>query len=298
MPPQISKLTCLQTLPHLIVGKGSCSGVKLLGPLLHLRDTLCISRLENVINHEDARDARLFEKKNLSGVSFEWSQNMDESHDRAHELEVLNMLKPHEGLKELTISNYGGTKFPMWLRVPSFSNMVLLKIESCAKCTSLPAVGKLPSLKDLFIKGMGSVINIGHEFYGEDCSQPFRSLETLHFEDMQEWENWSPCGEFPKLRKLSIKWCPKLKGKLPNHLPLLENIMIDGCRQLLVSISSFPKLCKMEIGGSKGVVRGNKVDFNSLRFSSLSTIFLEFTCQIEEFTMGGLTNVEDLTIEE
>ncbi|XP_059436475.1 putative disease resistance RPP13-like protein 1 [Corylus avellana] len=132
MPLQISKLTCLQTLSHLIVGKDSCSGVKLLGPLLHLRDTLCISRLENVINHEDARDAKLFEKKNLSGVSFEWNRNIDESHDRAQELEVLNMLKPHEGLKELTISNYGGTEFPMWLRVPSFSNMVLLKIESCA----------------------------------------------------------------------------------------------------------------------------------------------------------------------
>jgi hypothetical protein len=66
----------------------------------------------------------------------------------------------------------------------------------------------------------------------------------------------------------------------------------------LVSISSFPKLHKLEIGGSKGVVRGNKANFNSLRFSSLSTI-LEFTCQIlEEFTMGGPTNVEELTIEE
>ena len=136
---------------------------------------------------------------------------------------------------------------------------------------------------------------IGREFYGEDFSQPFRSLENLHFEDMEEWENWSPCGEFPKLRKLSIEQCPKLMGKLPNHLPLLENIVINGCRQLMVSISNFPELCKMEIGGSEGVVRGNKVHFNSLRFSFLSTS-LEFTCQIEEFSIGGLTNVEDLTI--
>ncbi|XP_059441202.1 putative disease resistance RPP13-like protein 1 [Corylus avellana] len=297
MPPQISKLTCLQTLPHLVVGKGSCSGVKLLGPLLHLRDTLCISRLENVINHEDARDANLFEKKNLFGVSFEWSTNIEESHDKAHELEVLNMLKPHEGLKELTINNYGGTKFPMWLRVPSFSNMLFLKIESCAKCISLPAVGKLPSLKEVLIKGMDSVKNIGSEFYGKDCSQPFRSLETLHFEDMQEWEDWIPCEEFPKLCKLSIIRCPKLMGKLPNHLPLLKNIEIHDCRQLLVSISSFPELCKLDIEGSKGVVCRNKVDFNSLRFWNLSTIS-EFTCQIEEFTIGGRTNVEALTIED
>jgi hypothetical protein len=155
-------------------------------------------------------------------------------------------------------------------------------------------VGQLPSLKSLFIHGMTSVKIIGREFYGEGCSQPFRSLESLHFWDMQEWENWIPCGEFPKLRELFIRRCPKLVGKLPNHLPLLENIVIYGCKQLAVSISTFPELCKLEIEGSRGVVHRGKVEFSLLSFSSLSTIS-EFTCQIEGFTMEGLTYLEDST---
>jgi hypothetical protein len=173
--------------------------------------------------------------------------------------------------------------------------MVLLNIESCAKCKSLPTVGQLPSLKKLFIKDMASVKNIGSEFNGNDCSQPFRLLETLHFENMQEWENLIPCEEFPKLLELSFIRCPKLVGKLPNHLPSLQNIVVNECRQLVVSISSFPELCKLKIEGLKGVVRRGKVDFSSLRFLSFSTIS-EFTCQIDGFIIEGLTNVEDLTI--
>jgi Leucine-rich repeat (LRR) protein len=252
--------------------------------------------LENVINHEDARDAKLFEKHNLYGLSLEWSGNLDESQNRTSEFEVLNMLQPHNGLKELTVKHYGGVEFPTWLRVPSFSNMELLKIESCAKCTSLPSVGQLPSLKHLLIEGAASVKNIGPEFFGDGCSQPFRSLETLHFENMQKWENWIPYEEFPKLRKLSITRCPKLVGKLPNHLPLLENIVINECRQLVISISSFPEHCSLEIEKSKGVMHSGKVEFGSLCFSSLSTVS-EFTCRIEGLMMEDLTNVEDMTIE-
>ena len=143
---------------------------------------------------------------------------------------------------------------------------------------------------------MANVKNIGFEFYGEYCSQPFKSLETLYFKNMKEWENWIPCEEFPKLRKISITRCPKFVGRLPNHLPLLENIEIKRCKQLVLSISSFSELCKLEIEGSKGVVHRSKIDFNLLCFSSLSTIS-EFTCKIEGFTTEGLTNVEDLTIE-
>jgi hypothetical protein len=258
--------------------------------------SVCILGLENVTNREDARDAKLFEKHNLYGLSLKWSDNLDESQDRTSEFEVLNMLQPHNGLKELTIKHYGGVEFPTWLRVPSFSNMELLKIESCAKCMSLPLVGQLPSLKHLLIEGAASVKNIGPEFYGDGCSQPFRSLETLHFENMQKWENWIPYEEFPKLRKLSITRCPKLVGKLPNHLPLLQNIVINECRQLAISISSFPEHCSLEIDGSKGVMHSGKVEFGSLRFKSLSTV-LEFTCQIEGLMMEDLTNVVDLTIE-
>ncbi|KAG6673011.1 hypothetical protein I3842_16G089000 [Carya illinoinensis] len=289
MPPQMGKLTCLRTLSHLVVGEASCSGVKELGPLLHLQGTLCISRLENVIEPRDAREAKLIKKSDLDGLLLEWSDNL------TSELDILNMLRPGGTLKELIIRCYGGTRFPSWLRYSSFPNMVLLRIENCKKCTSLMPIGQLPSLKDHSIEGMDGVKNIGAEFYGENFQQTFRSLVTLHFKGMGEWENWISCGEFPHLQNLFIGDCPKLLGKLPNHLPLLEKVVIYGCWQLGVSISSFPELCQVEIERSKGVVCGGKVNFKSLNFTSLSTIS-EFTCRIKEPDMGGLTEAEDLAI--
>jgi hypothetical protein len=108
----------------------------------------------------------------------EWSFNIDDSEES--EFDVLSMLQPPNALKELAIRRYGGTQFPTWFGHPLL-HMVLLKIEDCKKCTSLPPVGQLPSLKQLFIEGMASVKDVGVEFYGEGSSQPFRSLVTLHF---------------------------------------------------------------------------------------------------------------------
>jgi hypothetical protein len=51
--------------------------------------------------------------------------------------------------------------------------MVLLKIENCEKCTLLPPVGQLPSLRNLFIKGMASVkYNNGGEYIAFFLSYP------------------------------------------------------------------------------------------------------------------------------
>jgi hypothetical protein len=64
----------------------------------------------------------------------------------------------------------------------------------------------------------------------------------------------------------------------------------------VVLIFMFPELYKLKIEGSKGVVHRGKVDFGSLHSPSLSTIS-KFTCQIQGFIVDGLTNIEDLTIE-
>ena len=122
--------------------------------------------------------------------------------------------------------------------------------------------------------------NVGHELYGKGCSQTFRSLETLCFKDMEEWENWSPNGEFPYLRELSIKNCPMLLETLLNHLLLLQNVVIKRCEQLIISILSFSELYKLEIKGLEDVVHKSKVDFILLNFKSLSTI-LEFRCPVK-----------------
>ncbi|KAF5445500.1 hypothetical protein F2P56_034547 [Juglans regia] len=286
MPTQIGKLTCLQTLSNFVLEKDSCSGIKELGPLKHLRGNLCISRLENVVEPKDAKDAELIKKAKISMLSLGWSWHIDESKDRTSELEVLNGLRPHDALTKLVINNYGGTKFPNWLTSPSFSHMVYLILNNCRKCTSLPPLGQYwPSLKTLWIKGMANVKSVGSEFCG--CN-----LETLHIHDMEEWENWSPCEEFPNLLELSIRNCPKLLGKLPNNLPLLNKVVIHGCAQLVVSLSFFPDKCKFYIENLRGllmigVVCGCKVTFKSIKFSkSLSPIS----------DMEGLAELEELSI--
>jgi hypothetical protein len=73
MPPQIGKLTHLQTLSNLIVGEGSCSTLRELGSLLHLRGTLIISQLENATEPRDASDAKLLIEKALILLRCAWN---------------------------------------------------------------------------------------------------------------------------------------------------------------------------------------------------------------------------------
>ncbi|GAY61493.1 hypothetical protein CUMW_210410 [Citrus unshiu] len=262
MPIGIGRLTSLQTLCNFVVGKGSGSGLRELKLLTHLHGTLNISKLENVKDVGDAKEAQLDGKKNLRELLLRWTLSTDGSSSREAEIEkdVLNMLKPHENLEQFCISGYGGTKYPTWFGDSSFSNLVTLEFENCDMCTALPSVGQLPSLKHLAVCGMSRVKRLGSEFYGNDSPIPFLCLETLRFEDMQEWEDWIPLRSgqgvegFPKLRELHILRCSKLKGTFPEHLPALEMLVIEGCEELLVSVTSLPALCKFISGGCKKVV--------------------------------------------
>ncbi|KAM3733808.1 hypothetical protein ACB098_11G165900 [Castanea mollissima] len=282
MPMGIKELKNLQTLSNFVVGKDTASKIGDLMNLESLKGTLCVSHLENVLDVEDERRANLLGKKNLNVLVMKWESELDQ---RAS-LDILDMLQPSTTVKEISIDGYVGAKFPTWFGRPSFSNMVLLRIERCRKCTSLPAIGQLPLLRDLVLVGLSAVQTVGLEFYGKDCPKPFPSLESLCFEDMQEWKDWIPCKveyeEFPRLRELSISQCPKLQGNLPHHVPLLEKISVNGCEQLDVSIPNFPKLHALAIKGCKGV----------------STILsIPYVKSLTEEFMHGLAKVENLMID-
>ncbi|XWS57016.1 hypothetical protein CRYUN_Cryun09bG0135400 [Craigia yunnanensis] len=94
----------------------------------------------------------------------------------------------------------------------------------------------------LYIKGMSYVNRVGIEFYGENCSNAFPSLEILHLEEMLELKEWNPCQvdektrNFNCLRDLTVKKCPKLLGSLPSCLPCLEKLVIHDCQLLVVSV--------------------------------------------------------------
>lgn len=145
------------------------------------------------------------------------------------------------------------------------SNLVNLRIKDCSMCASLPSIGQLPFLKYLFIRRIARVKSVGSEFYGNGCSAPFPSLETLCFQDIQEWEKWIPHGSgksdegLADLRELSLVSCSKLQRTLSEYLPSLETLVIRKCKQLLVSILSLPTLRNLTVNGCKEVVgKGNQ----------------------------------------
>ncbi|XP_057998261.1 putative disease resistance RPP13-like protein 1 [Hevea brasiliensis] len=276
MPQGIEALKSLRILSDFVVGKGNEEvGITALMNLKFLQGALRISRLDNVSNASDVRGAILLDKEGIDYLVME-------DGDRG----VLEMMKPHGNLKNLTIWNYGGIQFPLWVGDPLFSNLVRLQLLNCKNCTTLPQLGLLSSLKDLLIEGFPNVKAIDMN------SNPFPALETLTFNYMEEWEEWNIRGcEFSHLRKLSIDRCPKLLGKLPSHLPSLQELYIRECLQLVVSFESLPVISNLNINGCKKVELRGGFSFPNILFVHNT----EFLFQLKEL-MQGLRKLECLTI--
>ncbi|KAJ6307375.1 hypothetical protein OIU76_017214 [Salix suchowensis] len=299
MPLGIKNLKRLRKLSDFAVSRKIGHGIEELMDLNSLRGTLCISRLENAVDPRRARQANLQEKQDLETLVLKWSSDITDSRDERIEKDVLGMLQPHQGLKELTINSYSATDFPSWVGDPCFSNMVLLRLENCENCTSLPALGLLKSLKDLAITGMNGLQSIGCDIYGEGCSNPFPSLETLYFKDMPGWKCWHAYDEeqvevFTRLRQLSILNCSQLSGRLPYYLSSLEELVICESKCLSVSISSFPMLRNLDVDGCKELICRSTIQFSSLNTVALSCIS-DFSFLTESF-MQGLAEVKILKI--
>ncbi|TQD85027.1 hypothetical protein C1H46_029418 [Malus baccata] len=300
MPPNLGNLVNLQTLPNFVVSGGNDqSGIREIGPLSHLRGTLCISGLENVTDVEDARRANLKCKERLDSLVLEWSHS---SNTRLTESAVLDMLQPHRKIKELTIKSYAGKEFSSWVGGPLFSNMVLVRLEKCNNCLSLPPLGQLPQLKELYVRGMNAVESVGAEFYGKH-NLPFRVLETLELVEMQHWKEWLPFqadhegGAFPCLKTLLVKKCSKLEGKLPENLNSLAKLEIVECEELVVSIANCKQLRRLKIDGCKVLVHtAAKVEFELLESLCLSNISEVMSLQTGELLKKGLSKVRDLKI--
>ncbi|KAK8273012.1 hypothetical protein V6Z12_D11G376600 [Gossypium hirsutum] len=243
MPVGIGSLINLQRLSDFVIGEGDGHHIGELKYLLSLGGSFRLSGLENV-NGEDAVDAKLNEKQGIDRLVLQWGTDFKKD-TRINEIEewVLNSLCPSKKLEHLVIQNYGGAKFCTWITDSSFKNMLSLEIRNCKNCKSVPAIGRLPFLKDLLIGGLDEVNNIGVELFGENQSNAFPSLETLCFEGMSNLEEWDPCeddeqaSKFPNLHKLSIRECPQLLGRLPTILQSLQKLEIRKCRRLIVSIS-------------------------------------------------------------
>ncbi|PON74273.1 NB-ARC domain, LRR domain containing protein, partial [Parasponia andersonii] len=316
MPLQIGKMKNLQTLNEFVVSKSNQSYIKLLKQLQYLHGTLYIKGLENVVDVEDVVEAELKNKKFLSELEVHWDWG-DDSHapdNSQKEREVLGALEPPAKLKRLFIRNYEGTSFPNWVGDHLYSNLVEVWLIGSNNCCLLPPLGQLSSLKKLVILGFSNVARISSEFYCSSTvdspsgAKPFRSLETLCFENMENLQGWSfiegevEGGVFPRLKELEFRDCPRFKVSLPDYLPSLRKLEIFKCDQLVPLLpraqqmdASFPSLEILEITFCRGqhllLEGGLPSSFKQIRIS-----YCDNLKALDEETFQRLTSLEKLEI--
>uniref|UniRef100_A0ACD5UAP7 Uncharacterized protein n=1 Tax=Avena sativa TaxID=4498 RepID=A0ACD5UAP7_AVESA len=223
IPTFIGHLTSLQHLnlyvPH---GYGFLArGLENLKGLRHLY----ASGLENV-NAREATLAKLGEKENLIMLSLTWQSGQLEADT---EERVLNSLQPHTNLAKLKIEGYSGMISPSWMENPMLTNLTYISLSCCNNWQHLPPLGRLPSLKYLYLKDMNAVKRIEGSFYGCDYEGTFAfpSLKLLSIEmlpSLEEWVEVEGVIMFPRLEELCIKGCRVLKNipALPSSLAYLE----------------------------------------------------------------------------
>ncbi|KHN37686.1 Putative disease resistance RPP13-like protein 1 [Glycine soja] len=251
VPAHLGKLKYLQVLMSPFkVGKSREFSIQQLGEL-NLHGSLLIQNLQNVENPSDAIAVDLKNKTHLVEVELEWDSdwNPDDSTKERDEI-VIENLQPSKHLEKLRMRNYGGKQFPRWLLNNSLLNVVSLTLENCQSCQRLPPLGLLPFLKELLIERLDGIVSINADFFGSSsCS--FTSLESLKFFDMKEWEEWEckgVTGAFPRLQRLSIEDCPKLKGHLPEQLCHLNYLKISGWDSLTtIPLDMFPILKELDL---------------------------------------------------
>ncbi|KAM6595073.1 hypothetical protein CsatA_002776 [Cannabis sativa] len=295
MPLQFGKLQNLQTLNRFVVGSNRDSGgIELLKEFSDLHGSLSINGLENVSSLEEVSDAPLLKsKKSLSHLFLIWDSEpkLDELHK---EREVLSALQPHPNLKKLKIENYNGNSFPNWMGDPHcLSNLVSLEMRRCGKCSFLPSLGQLPSLKDLIIRDCG-VVKIDSKFYCTSSTSVdssvaiqtkpfFRSLENMVFQKLFELEEWSfmEGGGFPRLKNVHFEYCHKLKVTLlGDYFPSLTELVVDGCEELIPLLLPRAQLMQAPLTTLK-----------KIRIDNCSTL-----THLDEAAFQHLTSLEKLQI--
>ncbi|XP_059646196.1 putative disease resistance protein At3g14460, partial [Cornus florida] len=299
MPTQMSILKDLQHLTDFVVAKDGWSRFSGLKELGQLRGQLCISELQNVTSGPEASEANLKGKEHLEGLELKW---VSHTHNLQNEELVLDNLHPHAGVKHLHIINYGGTRFSNWLEKGNlFHDMVSLDLIGCENCSSLPSIGQLPSLKYLTIESMNAIRKVGGELYGNASSsiKPFKSLETLRFHKMAEWEEWDASGieEFSRLIEFSIDNCPKLTSELSIRSPILTKLNISESNQVRLLLQGLPCIQGLKIPNIPNLT---ELPQQMQHLSSLQKLEISGMSNLKELPqeLCRLVNLERLKIEE
>ncbi|VAI78570.1 unnamed protein product [Triticum turgidum subsp. durum] len=218
----IHQLPCIEGSVEFLVDKEEQSLVQL-KDLNKFRGELSVRFLENVKNREEAAKSDLDLKEHISKLELQW-ESCDGAHDIDKGFEVLDVLKPHRNLHELTISGYPGVKSPSWLESDWLRRLKLICLRDCKRWEVLPPLGDLPLLRTLEVRRMKKLKALGQEFFGH-AGFPF--LETLLLERLPklEWCLVDNDKVLQNLRHLSVAGCPRLRA-YPTHARTLRHIAI------------------------------------------------------------------------
>nr|XP_028955385.1 putative disease resistance protein RGA3 isoform X1 [Malus domestica] len=272
-PQGISRLTCLRTLPYFSVGNEIGRQIEELAGLKQLKGKLIIRNLEHVKNGEEAKKAKLHDKREVCHLSFKWTKDRSITNNN-EDGDVLEGLRPHPGLESLCIENFMGDRFPSWMMRRSLllNNLKGIKLLGCDKCEGVPPLGHLPNLTELNINGMANLTCLGVEFYGYDLVHDvattgkekitlFPALKVLHIVKCNNLIEWMEAPMmstqkvvvFPCLEELDIKDCSKLRN-VPSHFPSLQKLVInysDSGTPIEEISSELTTLVSLEINGIK-----------------------------------------------
>ncbi|KAF9611700.1 hypothetical protein IFM89_034883 [Coptis chinensis] len=256
----IERLRQLRTLSKFVVRDGSKGSViGELGNLNFLKGSLYITGLRHVKNVNEAKQAGLQKKKNISKLALIFGE-IEQNEDVSSEEYILRMegvlenLEPHkESLEQLEIKYYVGFTLPPWMlsvEESVLSNIIDLKLYWCPNLKVLPALGKLQFLEKLSLANLSAVKHLGADLLrvgnGDSTSSSsssvvlFPKLKKLRLSGLPEWEEEEhdvPTTTsdnttiiiMPRLHDLKISNCPKLKV-VPVYLfpPQLETLLLLG----------------------------------------------------------------------
>ncbi|XP_066377069.1 putative disease resistance protein RGA3 [Miscanthus floridulus] len=225
MPPELGHLTSLQTLTSFVLGTGSgCSNMEALKNL-DLGGQLELRKLQNATG-ADAKAAKLWDKKRLEELTLIWP---DDNENEAHK-EVLEGLRPHDGLKALRIYCYSSSGIPTWM--VELQGLVELRLQNCQNLEKLPALWQLPSLQFLHLRILQNL----HCLFSGGAPSKFQKLKMMALESMPNFTMWWDRNEvqeeeqilFPSLEQLEVFGCPELTT-FPKA-PKLRKVQLWHCR--------------------------------------------------------------------
>ncbi|GJN25722.1 hypothetical protein PR202_gb13587 [Eleusine coracana subsp. coracana] len=286
MPSGLSALTKVEALPRYITTNASDNPVLELQGLRNLK-RLGLESIEEM-SVRDAAEIQLQDKYKLEHLTLHCNKDAESSNPIVAK-ELLDNLKPNQGLKTLEIICYAGERFPCWMpnKDPHLKKLTHIRLIN-VKCKSLPALGQLPHLMTLEISGMNAIKHVGKELNGEptdSSTTTFRSLKSIIFSQMVNLESWpkEEGATCPYLEELSVIQCPKFR-ELSMELPI---------KNLTVSLIPHDLLRKEGIAGVASSLRSLSISLCE-ELSASSSKGLTALSSLEKIVISGCDQLESL----